>query len=297
MNKSLYLIDASIYVFRSYYSLPTSIQTPDGEMVNAVYGYAGFLLDLLSRSKAVYVSAAFDESLVSCYRNRIYPAYKANRGLPDRNLEYQIDCCLEFTELLGVHCLSLYDYEADDIIGTLAKRLGHDRPVVIVTRDKDLGQLLREEDLIWDFADDRYLTRADVEAKMGVRVGQIADFLALAGDSVDNIPGAPGIGAKTARILLEHFGSLDRLLDNLDAIQEVKLRGAKRVRKTLAENLAIIRTFQEITKIHLEVPMETIELEDLAWRMPDRPAMDRFLDRMGFGGTIRNKLDVLAVGE
>ena len=124
-----------------------------GEAVNGVYGYTSFLLDLLDTGPT-HVSLAFDESLTTCYRNDIYPDYKANRELPDDNLKYQFAKCQEITRLLGLHLLCMKHYEADDIIGTLQKKLVRKRPVVIVTRDKDLGQLLRDDDVLWDFAAD-----------------------------------------------------------------------------------------------------------------------------------------------
>ena len=210
MTEPLYLVDASIYIFRAYFSIPDTFVDGRGQSVNAVYGYTNFMLDLLEK-RPQYISFAFDESLNTCYRNEIYPAYKANRDLPDENLEFQLARCQEVTRLLGVHHLSLTDYEADDIIGTLHARLAHERPVIIVTRDKDLGQLLRADDLLWDFAADVHSGPEEVKEKFGVHAHQIADYLALAGDSVDNIPGAPGIGAKLAAKLLQHFGDIDSL--------------------------------------------------------------------------------------
>ena len=207
----LYLIDASIYVFRAYYSIPPNFFDPDGNVVNAVYGYSHFLVDFL-KHKPEFVSVAFDESLNTCYRNEIYPEYKANRDVPDENIKYQFEKCQEITRLLGLHSLCLKLFEADDIIGTLAKKLATSAPVIIVTRDKDLGQLLKAGDLMWDFAADTFTDVEGVRQKFGVSCDQLADYLALAGDTVDNIPGAPGVGAKTAAALLAHFETLDNLL-------------------------------------------------------------------------------------
>ena len=120
MSRALFLVDASIYIFRAYFSIPDNFCSKSGEVVNAVYGYTHFLLDLLER-KPTYISVAFDKSLNRCFRNEIYPAYKANRVLPDENLSFQLSKCEEITQLLGIHSLSLERYEADDIIGTLHK--------------------------------------------------------------------------------------------------------------------------------------------------------------------------------
>lgn len=288
-TNALYLVDASIYICRSYFSIPDSFVDVNGESVNAVYGYTQFLLDLMER-RPEHISVAFDESLNTCYRNDIYPAYKANRDLPDENLEFQFAKCQEVTELLGFHYLSLHDYEADDIIGTLMKRFSDNRPTVIVTRDKDLGQLLREGDALWDFAADQYSDRATVKKKFGVEVEQLADFLALAGDSVDNIPGAPGIGAKTAAVLLSHFGTLDGIYDSLDEVQSIGIRGAARVEKSLRDNRDRLRMFQQITRVHCDVPMD-VSLSELTINPGPLKALLSFCDAMAFGTGIRIRME------
>ncbi len=280
-DEALYLVDSSIYIFRAYYSIPDNFKDKAGESVNAVYGYTNFLLDLIDKGPQ-FISCAFDESLNTCYRNRIYPDYKANRDLPGPNLEYQLAKCQEITDLLGFHSVCLYDYEADDIIGTLQARLGQDRPAVIVTRDKDLGQLLREDDALWDFAANDFSDRGTVKEKFGVEAEQIADYLALAGDSVDNIPGAPGVGAKTAAALLQHFGDIDTLYQRIEEVPETGVRGAAKIMNSLKENEANVRMFQEITRIHCEVPME-VTLDDLRLDKPDPAAMDNFLSELNFG--------------
>ena len=288
----LFLVDASIYVFRSYYSIPTSFFDAKGELVNAVYGYTGFLLDLLARKPAA-VSVAFDESLTTCYRNRIYPDYKANRELPDANLQYQLQQCQRITGLLGFHNLSLVDYEADDIIGTLLTAFGKDRAVIIVTRDKDLGQLVRAGDTLWDFAADAYTDAQGVVDKFGVRPDQLADYLALAGDAVDNIPGVPGIGAKTAAALLNHFGSLDALLQRLDEVAEVPIRGAKKIAAVLVANQAAVELYRQLTVINCHVPMQ-VEEADLVISPASAEALQQFCDDMAFGNRLRQRLQEVA---
>lgn len=292
MNEApLYLVDASIYIFRSYFAIPDTFYSADGESVNAVYGYTNFLLDLIDKNLS-HISIAFDESLNTCYRNRIYPEYKANRDLPDENLEYQLEKCQEVTGLLGFHHLSLYDYEADDIIGTLQKLLARERAVVIVTRDKDLGQLLREGDLLWDFAANDFIDRTDIKAKFGVEAEQIADFLALAGDSVDNIPGAPGIGAKTAAGLLGHFSDIDSLYQRLEDVEKLDMRGARKIRATLEEHEETIRVFQQITKINRDIPID-VTINELRLTPAPIDQLVAFCDEMSFGGRIRQRMDNL----
>ena len=285
---ALHLIDASIYVFRAYYSMPPNFIDKKGELVHAVYGYASFLLDILAAG-LTHASVAFDESLTTCYRNEIFPGYKANRDLPDENLKYQIAQCQRLTGLLGFHNLALKDYEADDIIGTLATRFGEGTDIVIVTRDKDLGQLLRENDVMWDFANDDYMGPSDIAQKFGVRPDQIADFLALAGDSVDNIPGAPSIGAKTAALLIQQFGSLQALLANPVAIETSGIRGAKRLAKIIAENIDALLLYRRITEIHCAVPM-SITANELVIQIPDKSGLSDFCREMNFSGRLKDRL-------
>ena len=284
--KPLVLLDSSIYVFRAYFSIPASFQAPDGQVINAVYGYTQFLLDLLAHNPR-FISAAFDESLISCYRNRIYPEYKVNRDLPDENLTFQLARCQEITRLLGIHNICLYDYEADDIIGSVQKKFG--LPTTIVSRDKDLGQLLGDDDELWDFASDQRLGPSEVAVKFGVHPHQIADFLALAGDAVDNIPGAPGIGAKTAAALLGQFSSIDGIYEAIEQIPDMGLRGARKVQKILQAHEETIRMFQEITRIHTDIEID-VSLDDLRVTPLEPDALARFCDEMGFGERIRDRM-------
>ena len=285
----VYLVDASIYIFRSYFSIPDRFRAENGESVNAVYGYTQFLLDLIDL-KPEYISVAFDENVVSCYRNRIYPEYKANRDLPDRNFEFQYDRCREITGLLGFHNLCLLDYEADDIIGTLQKIFS--LPVTIVSRDKDMGQLLGPEDQLWDFSGNEYAGPAEVEEKFGVRPDQIADYLALAGDQVDNIPGAPGIGAKTAAALLREFGSVEGIYQSLEEVVDIKLRGAKKVQQILARHREEVEMYRSITRINCDIPLD-ISLNDLKITPVSMDAFLDFCDRMAFGNWIRDRVKAI----
>ena len=293
-TKPIYLVDASIYIFRAYYSIPPTFVTKAGEAVNAVYGYTNFLLDLLENNPE-HISCAFDESLNTCYRNRIYREYKANRDLPDANLEFQLASCQEITALMGIHSVCLHDYEADDIIGTLQKQLAGERPAIIVTRDKDLGQLLRAEDLLWDFAADAYAGPAEIKAKFGVDPDQIADYLALAGDTVDNIPGAKGVGAKSAAVLLNHFGDIEGLYERIEEIEDIGLRGAKKIKATLIEQEAMVRMFRRITSIMCDIQLE-VGLEDLRPVPVDSNRVADFCQRMNFSDRLKKRVAGLTRG-
>ncbi len=289
---TLHLVDASIYVFRAYFSMPPNFQDKAGNVVHALYGYAGFLLDLRERG-VTHSAVAFDESLTTCYRNEIFPGYKANRELPDENLKFQFQQCQKLTELMGFQSLCLYNYEADDIIGTLCKQFGDQADMVIVSRDKDLGQLLRSNDLLWDFAHDSYMGPKEIAEKFGVHPEQIADFLALAGDSVDDIPGAPGIGAKTAATLLQACGSLTALLENPEQVLDVKVRGAKRLAEILKQHKAEIELYRQVTGIYCDIPLD-LSMQDVQLD-PVSEKVLAFADEMNFAQRTRSRLEKLLV--
>lgn len=240
-QQPVYLLDASIYIFRAYFSLPENWHSAEGYPLNAVYGYAAFLLDFLRKIKPrepQLLAAAFDESLGSCYRNEIFPAYKSSREHADEPLKFQLEACRKLTEILRIPCFSGPRFEADDYIASLSKLAREQgKSVVIVSRDKDLGQLLLgETDSQWDFAGDKHVQRQDFIDKFGVAPERFPDYQGLVGDAVDDIPGVPGVGAKTAASLLQNFGSLEQLAYNLDRLPETGIRGAARIANKLREH-------------------------------------------------------------
>ncbi|WP_062537317.1 5'-3' exonuclease, partial [Mizugakiibacter sediminis] len=227
MRPTAHLVDASLYVFRAWHAVPDEFFDADGHPVNAVYGFTRFLLDLIERARPTHAAAAFDIALTSSFRNAIYPAYKANREPAPPDLERQFLYCREVAAALGLAVLADAAYEADDLIGSALHGLrAHGFRGVIVSADKDFGQLIGADDEQWDFARGQRWGAGGVLERMGVRPEQVADFLALTGDAIDNIPGVPGIGAKTAAALLAHFGDLESVLARVDEIPFLRLRGA-----------------------------------------------------------------------
>src|ERR1700737_2270516 len=225
----VYHIDASYFIFRAHHSMPPDMVDADGNATHALYGFARFISDLLEQVRPERIGVAFDQSVRSetSFRNGIYPAYKANREAPPANLERQFELCREFCRHMGLAEFASPEYEADDIIGTLAARSrAAGLRNVLVTRDKDLSQLIRDGDVFWDYSGNTRYHYHDIGPRFGAMPELIADFLALTGDSVDNIPGVPGVGKKTAAELFAVFGSLDELYANLDRIPLMKLRGA-----------------------------------------------------------------------
>lgn len=250
----LYLVDASIYIFRAYYSLPEHWHSPEGYPLNAVYGYTSFLLDLLKKlgeSDSHALAVSFDESLGSCFRNSIFAGYKASRELPDEALAFQLKACREVTELLGLACFAGSEFEADDYIATLAARgrvAGH--WAMIVSRDKDLGQLLLDDrDRLWDFSTGNQLDRQGFADKFGVLPEQFADYQGLVGDHIDDIPGVPAIGAKTGARLIQAYGCLESLAGQMQNLQELGLRGTARISKNLATHWEDALLSRELTRL------------------------------------------------
>lgn len=288
-RRTLYLIDASIYVFRAWHSIPDSLSDADGNAVNAVYGFGGFLERFLRQAAPGHVAVAFDESLTRSFRNRLLPAYKANRALPPENLEWQFKLCRRLARAAGLATFASKRYEADDLLGTLAKRArAKGYAMVYVTRDKDLLQLLERGDVYWDFAAERRIGAAEVRDAMGVDADQIVDLLALTGDAVDNVPGVPGVGAKTAAALLQRFGNLDRLYGQLDALPQSGIRGAARLMATLREHEQQVALARRVLRIHCDIPLR-VSMQDLAWRGVRARAMSRLFNELGFGAGLRQR--------
>ena len=290
----MYLIDASIFIFRAWFSVPDSMTCPNDHPVNAVYGYARFLSDFLESEQPDSVAAAFDESLKQSFRREIYPAYKANRDPAPEELTRQFAQCRAVTAALGITACSDGRFEADDVIGTMAGRARQEgRCVAILSRDKDLLQILQTGDMMWDYAGGTRIGHDDVSGVFGVRADQMADYLALAGDSSDNIPGAPGVGAKTASALLQHFDSLDELYENLDSVENVNVRGAGTLGDKLAVHRDQVHMCRELTRIRYDVPLPDHDAL-LTRQSPDLDALNALYDDIGFGQSLRKQAQRIA---
>jgi len=259
LKDRVYLIDASIYIFRAWFSYPDDITDNDGHVVNAVYGYADFLTSLMRQLKPRHIACAFDGSLATSYRNGIYPPYKANREPAPAELKYQFDLCRRLTRALGIAEYSSDRFEADDILATMAEMMSQEgHPVTVITSDKDLTQLLQHQhDRWWDYARNTLLDHDGVEKRFGVKPDQIADLLALAGDAVDNIPGIPGIGPKTAAGLLKQYDSLEGIYQHVHEVDECGLRGAARIQRLLIAHEADARLARQLTVLSDQVPLQS----------------------------------------
>ncbi len=286
-----YLIDASVYVFRAYYSMPDDMVDPDGNPVNALYGFCRFLGDFMEQVNPEHIAVLFDESLSSSFRTEIYPEYKANRDPAPEELKRQFGQCRRFARALGVMECGSPRYEADDLIGTLVEhgRL-QNRPSTIVTRDKDLAQLLSKDDVFWDFAGKGKIRYHQVADVFGVAPEKIADFLALAGDAVDNIKGVPGVGKKTAEALLTHFDSLDDIYANLDRVADMNVRGAKSLGAKLETHKDAAYLARQLTGIACDAPIDNVE-RAMQRSRPKLGDINALFDEAGIGTALRRQAE------
>jgi len=285
----VYLVDASVYLFRAWFSMPDDFMNASGQPTNAVYGFSGFLCNLLEQTAADHVAIAFDESLTTSYRNEIYPQYKANRDPAPEELKRQFGWARAVAEAMGLQCYGDDRYEADDLIGTLAeywRARGH--PICVVTADKDLAQLVGDGDHWWDFSRNQKLNARQLTQKFGVMPQQMADYLALTGDAVDNIPGVPGIGPKSAAALLGHFGDLDSLYERLDEVPTLAIRGAKSIHRKLSDHREAAHLARRLTVIETAVE-SALAAPDLARSAVDPERLNQLFDELDFGGMLRQR--------
>ncbi|MEM6886707.1 MAG: DNA polymerase I [Pseudomonadota bacterium] len=275
----LHLIDGSAFIFRAYHALPPLTRKSDGLPIGAVSGFCNMLhryVETNTGSDApTHVAVIFDKGSHT-FRNDLYNLYKANRDEMPEDLRPQIPLTRRATEAFNIACKELEGYEADDIIATLAvqARAAGGR-CTIISSDKDLMQLVGNGVEMLDVMKNRRIDRDGVLEKFGVYPDQVIDVQALAGDSVDNIPGAPGIGIKTAALLINEYGDLDTLLDRAEEIKQPKRR------QTLIDNADQIRLSRRLVRLDQATPID-FTLEDLEVRIPEPETLMPFLAEMEF---------------
>lgn len=274
------LVDASPYIFRAHFALPSSLVDREGRASNAVYGFGSFLVKLVADESPTHLAVAFDGSLTSSFRNELYPDYKRQRELPPPDLEAQLEDCRALAHGFGAVTFVDERYEADDLVGTLCAQLPGER-VVVVTSDKDLAQLVNERVEWLDYSKQRRYGPAEVRERFGVSPGRIPDLLGLAGDPVDNIPGVQGIGPKTALALLEHFDSVEDLCARPERIAELGLRGGARLQRLVQAQTDVALLSKQLATVARDAPARAA-LDDLRLRPPRRAALDALFGRLGF---------------
>ncbi|MEX2205775.1 MAG: 5'-3' exonuclease H3TH domain-containing protein [Myxococcota bacterium] len=280
----LWLLDSHYQIFRAYYAMP-DLRAPDGTPTGALRGYASQLVKLFTLQRPTHVAAAWDHALTS-FRNELHDGYKAGRTEAPADLEPQFALCEEVTRALGVPVFGLERFEADDVIATMtARALDEGAEVVIASSDKDLGALVSDRVSLFDPRSESLLGPAEVEARLGVAPDLVPDFLTLVGDAVDNIPGVPGIGAKTAARLLRRFGRIEDIPADPLEWAGLGLRGAERVAKALAEGKQAIALARKLVRMREDLPIRA-RVDELRWWGADRPVLESFCARLGLKGLV-----------
>src|SRR5579875_2535244 len=272
--RHVYLVDGSGYIFRAFHALPPMTR-PDGTPVNAVYGFTTMMLKLLAETDADCIAVIFDAGR-AMFRNEIYSAYKSHRPEPPDELVPQFALIREATRAFNLPCIEQAGYEADDLIATYARQArAAGAKVTIVSSDKDLMQLVRDGVEMLDPIRGRPIGPNEVMEKFGVPPEKVIDVQALAGDSVDNVPGVPGIGVKTAAQLITEYGDLETLLARAAEIKQPKRREAL---LTFADQARISR---DLVRLRHDVPLEQ-PLDALHLRAPDHSKLVAFLRAQSF---------------
>ena len=273
MTKKVCLVDGSGYIFRAFYALPP-LTSPEGVPVNAVLGFTNMVMRLTQKIACDYCLVLFDAKREN-YRNQIFADYKGTRKEIPEELIPQFPLIREATDALNLNHLEMEGYEADDLIATYAeqaRKKGYE--VVVVSADKDLMQLIRPGVEFFDPMKDKFFTPEDVKEKFGVYPERVVDVQALAGDSIDNVPGVPGIGLKTAAQLINEYGSLQQVLDRAGEIKQEKRR------QTLLDNRDNALISLQLVTLKNDVPVAE-DVESFSCRCPEKEKLVAFIDRYG----------------
>lgn len=299
---TVYLVDGSGYIFRAFYAV-APLTTKQGFPTNALYGFTRMLGKLLSAPDTSHMVMVFDAGKKT-FRSELYPLYKANRAECPAELIPQMPVFREISAALGLQVIEAPGYEADDIIGTLSKRLTNaGKRVVIVTGDKDLSQLVNDQISIWDTMKDKKFGEEGVIEKFGVKPNKVVEVLALMGDSSDNIPGLSGVGPKTATQLVVAYNDVENIIKNVDTIKNDKsIRSREKLSDTIKSQVDILRLSRALVEIHCEVPFpmlidgELKEVKDLSdeevfhgceRKEGDKDSIEPLFNRLEFGSLLK----------
>jgi len=273
-----FLVDGSSYIFRAFYAIGY-LSNSKGLPTNAIFGFTQMLLKVLKEHQPNYLAVVFD-SKAPTFRSEVYKEYKANRPAMPESLAPQIPYIRRIIEEYRIATLEMEGYEADDLIGTVAKELASEVDVIIITGDKDILQLVSERVHVYDTMKEKRFGVNEVMERFGVRPEQVVEVMGLAGDAIDNIPGVPGIGEKTAIELVKTFGSIENLLTHLDEVRQKRLR----------ENLEVYgeqaRLSQKLATIHTDVPI-TFRLNDFALGSPNLSGLREIFKELEFNKLLK----------
>ncbi len=276
---TLYLIDGNSYIYRAFYAIK-GLSNASGFPTNAIFGFTNMLLKVLREKKPDYFAIVFD-SPVPTERHKAYEAYKAHRPAMPDELKLQIQPIKEIINAFNISNIEIEGYEADDVLGTIAKKAEKEGlDVYIITSDKDINQILSPKIKTYDTMKDKITEEKDVVERFGVEPSRFPEIIALMGDASDNIPGVHGIGEKTAVSLLKEFGSIDNIIQNHSRIKKPKLKEA------ISENIENIKLSLKLATIDTNVPLE-ISIEEFKPKEPDRTKLLDFLRKFEFSSLLR----------
>ena len=276
---TLYLIDGNSYIYRAFYAIK-GLSNATGFPTNAIFGFTNMLLKVLREKKPDYFAIVFD-SPVPTERHKAYEAYKAHRPAMPDELKLQIQPIKEIINAFNISNIEIEGYEADDVLGTIAKKAEKEGlDVYIITSDKDINQILSPKIKTYDTMKDKITEEKDVVERFGVEPSRFPEIIALMGDASDNIPGVHGIGEKTAVSLLKEFGSIDNIIQNHSRIKKPKLKEA------ISENIENIKLSLKLATIDTNVPLE-ISIEEFKPKEPDRTKLLDFLRKFEFSSLLR----------
>jgi len=279
-RRTLYLIDGSGYIFRAFHALPR-LNNSRGLPTNATYGFIRMLLKLLKEARPTHIAVVFD-SARKTFRDELFESYKANRVETPSDLLQQIPYIYRAVDQFRIPRLVIDGYEADDVIGTLALRAARDGfNAVIVTGDKDFMQLVSPNITLWDTMFGKRTGVREVRERFGVEPRALVDVMALMGDSIDNVKGVPGVGEKTASALVQNYGSLEALFAGLDKLEQIKIRGAKKLAAVLAGHQRDVELARKLVRVDTDVALD-FKPSDLAWPSIDEKGVADLLRELEF---------------
>jgi len=274
-KQKLYLIDGSSYIFRAYFGIRQNLSTSNGLPTNALYGYVNMLNRVIQQEQPDYLAVAFD-SKEKTFRHDIFPDYKSNRDTPPEDLQAQFPYFQPLTDAYNIATLKQPGFEADDLIGTIARRgseAGLD--VVIVSGDKDMMQLVNDQVCMLDTMKGKWIRSPEVEEKFQVSPDKVIEVMGLMGDSSDHIPGVKGVGPKTAGELILKYGSIENVYENIEEITKKKLK------ENLERDKDLAFLSRKLVTIDSDMPLE-LELDQLKRQPPDAESLKKFFTEFEF---------------
>ncbi len=274
----LFLIDGSSYLFRAFYAIG-HLSNSRGLPTNAAFGFVQMLLKVLKEHQPNFLGVIFD-SKAPTFRSKIYQEYKANRPAMPEGLAPQIPYIKKIIEGYRIAFLEMEGYEADDLIGTVARRLASEADVVIITGDKDILQLVNDRIQVYDTMKEKRFGVEEVTQRFGVSPEQVVEVMGLAGDAIDNIPGVPGIGEKTAIQLIKTYGSIENLLTHVEEIPQ------KRLKENLKAHGDLARLSRQLAAIHTDAPVHC-QLKDFSLSPPDVKSLKEIFKELEFNKLLK----------